>query len=344
LGERMQKLDLEDIECIEGCPAKTVKLQGLHISIHVPTEERLTMHIEGLSPELFRRLAVALEDWMVVVDENYKEKAIRGRSWKGRGRRVSAAQRIRVIKFSPFPSRYSNILRTTRKDLYFEMHRHCLVLEGQQHGGYKNNVYILPYSNAPLLMNEIQKQNREIDELNWKIDGFQKTQDFQDLKDLLKPFHIEVPDRSWRVEHVSFDATPLRLEPETVKQLVEEDYQRMYRTLEAEERQGLEALHQELERKRQELVVKAVENLQKKINSIVKRIVATRKLKAESVKQDLERVRRIAISVGLESIATTVIEPLAEVVEDPEKTFELFGTKDLSTAIEGRIRGLIESL
>lgn len=334
----MQTLTVKD------CPMKTVVLQGIHIALHIPTEERLTFQIQGLSPPLFRNLAVALEDWMVVTDDKYKEKATRGRSWKGRGRRVTMATRVRLLKFSPFPSRYSNILRTIRKELYYELHRHCLVLEGETHGGYKRNIYILPYANAPSFMNEINRRNREIDELNWKIEGFLKTEDYADLENLLKPFNVTIPNRSWKIEHVSFDATPLALQPAAVKQIVEDEYQRMFRKLEEDERQGLQALHDELERKRQELVVKAIENVQAKIHKIVKRIVATRKLKAEKVKKDLERLRRIAVSVGLDSIATSVIEPLAEVVDDPEKTFELFGTKDLSSAIDGRIRGLIESL
>lgn len=342
-----EKLTIEQ-DCLNGCPTavKPVVLHGIHIATHTPTEERLTVQIEGLSPEKFRDLAVALEDWMEVVDENYKKKTTRGRGWKGRGKRITAATRVRIIKFSPFPSSFSNVLRTVRKNLYYALHRHCLVLEGEQHGGYRQNIYILPYGSAPEFMNELQLENAKIDELNVQISDFLKTQDYQDIHELLKGYSIErvLQAKTWTVEHISFDATPLALEPATVKTIVEDEYARMFRKLEDHERRGLEMLQQELERKREILVRKGIENLQKKITVITKRIVASAKKKPEKVREDLERLRRIAVSVGLEALATSVIDPLAQIVEHPEKTMEIFGTKQISDAVDSRIRSLIESL
>ena len=324
---------------------KAVILRGIHVSCHVPTEERLTVQIEGLAPEKFRRLAEVLEDWFIVVDEAYKETFVRGRSWKGRGRRISQRSRIRVLKFSPFPSRFSNILRSIRRDVYVELHKNCLVLEGEQYGGYKQNIYILPYANAPAFMNFIEVKNKEIDDLNSKINEFKNTGYFKDLKELLRHHGISVNlNGNWHVDHIGIDVTPLALEPTTVKQMVEEDYRKMFEKLKDEEKRGIEALHRELERKRRELVVKGVENLQNKITLIIKRIAGARKLKPEAVKKDLKRLRRIAVSVGLEAVASTVIDPLTEVVDDPEKAVELFGTKDLTEGVNGRIKGLIDSL
>jgi hypothetical protein len=42
--------------------------------------------------------------------------------------------------------------------------------------------------------------------------------------------------------------------------------------------------------------------------------------------------------VGLEAVASTVIDPLVAVVENPEKAMELFGTKDLTQGVSGRIK------
>lgn len=324
---------------------KTVVLKGIHISVHSPTEERLTVQIEGLTPDQFRNIAADLEDWFLVVDDKYKETFVRGRGWKGRGKRVSEKKRMRVLRFSPFPSRFSNILRTIRRDLYEELHRNCLVLAGEQYGGYRQNIYILPYANAPAFMSSIQEQNKVIDELNKKIEDFQKTSYFADLKAILEKHKARVRlNGEWRMEHVTIDATPLALEPTTVKEMVEEEYRKMFKKLEEDERRGLEALHEELERKRRELVVKGIENIQQKINNIVNRIVAAKKLKPKTVKQDLERLRRLSVSVGLESLATSVIEPLSQIIENPEKATEIFGTKDLSIGVNGRIKALLESL
>jgi len=324
---------------------KAVILRGIHIAVHSPTEERLTVQIEGLPPDKFRSLAMALEDYFLVVDDAFKETFVRGRGWKGRGRRVSARNRIRVLRFSPFPSRFSNILRSIRRDIYIELHKNCLVLEGTQYGGYKQNIYILPYANAPAFMSFVEEKNREIDGLNDRIKRFRETRYFEDLKEILKAHNVQVNlNGNWNIEHLSLDATPLALEPTTVKQLVEEDYKKMFNRLEDEEKRGLEALHAELERKRRELVIKGVEDIRRKIETVVKRIVGAKKLRPETVKKDIARLRRLAVSVGLEAIASTVIDPLAEVVDNPEKAMEVFGTKNLSEGIDGRIKGLIESL
>lgn len=324
---------------------KGVVLRGIHISVHSPTEERLTVQIEGLTPDKFRSLAADLEDWFLVVDDKYKETFVRGRGWKGRGKRVSEKKRMRVLRFSPFPSRFSNILRTVRRDLYIELHRNCLVLEGEKYGGYRQNIYILSYAHAPAFMKSIQRKNKEIDELNKKIQEFQQTRYFTDLKEILEEHRVRLKlNGGWKMEHVSIDATPLALEPTTVKEMVEEEYQKMFKKLETEEKRGIEALHAELERKRRELVVKGIENLQRKLNSIINRMVATRKLKPKTVKEDLERVRILAVSVGLESLAASVIDPLSQVVENPEKVMDMFGTKDLNVGVNGRIKALLESL
>lgn len=335
---------------------KPVVLRGIHIAVHVPTEERLTVQVEGLAPDRFRSLAEALEDWFVVVDDAFKETFVRGRGWRGRGRRVTANKRLRVLRFSPFPSRFSNILRCIRRDMYIELNRQCLVLEGQQCGGYKQNVYILPYANAGEFMNFVEAKNREIDELNRRIEDFRATKYFADLKEILREQNVKVNlNGEWRLGHITTDVTPLALEPAAVRELIEEEEKKLFERLsvkekeemerlEEERRRGLEALQRELENKRKELVVKGVENIQRKINSVVKRIVGAKKLNPKTVKKDIERLRRIAVSVGLEAVAINVIDPLVEAVDNPEKAMELFGTKDLSQAVSGRIKGLIETL
>lgn len=322
---------------------KVVILRGLHVAVHTPTEGKLTVQIAGLTPEQFRSLAADLEDWFLVVDEAYKKTFTRGRGWKGRGKRISERKRMRVLEFSPFPSSFSNVLRVIRRSVYASLHRNGLVLAGEQHGAYRRNIYILPYANAPAFMKHINELNKEIDELNKQIAEFQKTQYFEDLKQILKRNDVEAElNGNWRVEHISVDVTPLALEPTTVKELVESEYKKMFKKLEEEERKGLEALYEELERKRREIVVKSIEDLERKIKEIVNKIVTAKKLK--EAKKRLMQIRTIAVSVGLESLATTVIDPLAQVVEDPNKAVEVFGTKDLAVGVSGRIKALIESL
>ena len=64
--------------------------------MHTPTEERMTVQIEGLTPAKFAELAVELEDYMEIIDEEYKNRTTRGRGWKGRGKRVTKTDRRRI--------------------------------------------------------------------------------------------------------------------------------------------------------------------------------------------------------------------------------------------------------
>jgi len=229
---------------------KAVVLRGIHVSVHCPTEERLMVQLEGLSPDKFRKLAVALEDYFLVVDDAFKETWVKGRGWKGRGRRVTAKSRVRVLRFSPFPSRFSNILRTVRRNIYCELHKQCVVLEGTQYGGYKQNIYLLPYRNAPAFMAFIETQNKIIDDLNSKIKEFQATSYWVDLKEIFKQHKVDASllNRNWVIRHIQVDAMMLMLEPSTVEQLIEQEYKKMFEKLREEEKRGLELLNRELER------------------------------------------------------------------------------------------------
>jgi len=99
---------------------------------------------------------------------------------------------------------------------------------------------------------------------------------------------------------------------------------------------GLEAIQRELENKRRELVINAVESLRDQINRTVKRMLAKRKLKG--VKEELERVRSLAVDVGLEAVASSDIDPLIETVEDPERIEAEFGSDILIADLMGLTR------
>ena len=339
---------------------KPLTLQGIHFSMHTPTEERLTAQFDGLTPELFRKLGMRFEDWSRVVDDLYKLKTTRGRGWQGRGHRVtmpktedesaSDSGRVRVIRASPFPSSFSNILRTIRRDLYFTLRRHCLVLEGEQHGGYKQNIYILPYANAPSLMAEMQIQNGIIDELNQRLQDFMGTRDYRDFVQILSDNGIPVESlstRQWHIEHISFDATPLSLEPATVMEMVRTARGTIKSELREEEQRGMEDLHAELERKRQTMVTQALNSLKKEVDHNVAKIIAGIKKNPDRAKRELEQLRNKAVSVGLDSLATSVIDPLSQLIDNPERVCELFGTvnvSELPSKVDGKIRSLIEAL
>ncbi|VVB51830.1 Uncharacterised protein [uncultured archaeon] len=342
---------------------KIAKLSGLNIQVHIPTEERLNLQIPGLTPDVFRKAAADLEDYFLEVDDKYKKHRTQGRNWKAHGRKRRQAsekkERIRTLTFSPFPSRFANVLRTVRRDIYKELHDKCLVIATNQHGSYRQNLYLLPYAKVPAFQKQINKQNKKIIGLNTQIERFTETKYWKRVLEILASYHVIVEKIVIpKFEEVTLDVTPLALESGAVKQLVENEYKKMYAKLDKtsrekfarldeEEQAGLERINQELERKYNETVVKGIEDVESKLKAIIQRIAVAKKLYPKTVKNDLTELRELAISAGLEAVADAVIDPVTMAFENPDKALDLFGTKnfgEISTKVSGRVRGLIDNL
>jgi len=321
---------------------KPITLKGVFFFCHLPTEARLTAQVGPLTPDQLQRIWREIEDWRKPVDELYKQKTSRGRESKARGKRITAEQRERVFSFPVFPSSFLNILSALRRDLCDERIRNCIVLEEEQVGNLKQNLYVLPYANLPEMLGFIQGLNKRIDELNVHIMEFKQTGDYDDLINILKDYQYEdaVTRRSWTVPHITFRVTPIALEPTTVMQMIETERGKMASDV-------METYRAELEKQQQELVTKAVQKLSDSLSQIVERIVATERLNPEKIRTDLERLRGKASSIGLENLTANVINPLIQVVESPEMMLELFNTmnkKDLPNEISGRVRGLLRKI
>jgi len=325
---------------------KAVIVEGFLLSVSVPTEERLsvTVNASKIGWDRYRKLIYTLQDHLAIIDDAYKKRETRGRGVGARYRRISQQRRTRILRFIPYPSRFANILRTVRRNLYFEVNARCLVLNMMHFGYFKRNIYLLPYNQAPAFMAYVEEQNKEIESLNKEIEEFRKTGYFKDIRDILSESGLDpnVLNGGVKIPKISVDLTPLRLDPSVVEEIVETKYKRVFEKISEEERRGLEALRRELESKRRELVVKSIESLQGRINDIIKNIVAKKKLK--DVKKELERLRSLASDVGLEAIANNVINPLIDVAEDPSKAEDILGTADISKEIDGRIAGLIKTI
>uniref|UniRef100_A0A6M3JZ59 Uncharacterized protein n=1 Tax=viral metagenome TaxID=1070528 RepID=A0A6M3JZ59_9ZZZZ len=330
---------------------KPVVLQGLHLSVHTPTEERLTVQIEDLEPVIFAELGLEIEDWMEIVDEEYKVRETRGRGWQGRGKRITKDERVRLLKFSPFPSSLSNVLRSIRRELYIEIHKQCSVLEGSQQGRYKQNIYILPYVNAGAFMVYLQTLDEKINELNKDIQLFQKTDNAEIVFNILTKYKVAgLLDKQWSIPHITFDVTPLSLDPNVVLNMVEAQRGTIADQLNEEEQQGLERLQRSLQVQYKETVIKTIESLKTELNGIMSKFIMAKKLDPENARIELEQLRRKAASIGLEAMASSVIEPLLMAIDDPQKAVENFGTEtifgkqEVSKEVNMRIEGLIDNI
>jgi len=325
---------------------KPIIVEGFLLSVSVPTEERLSVTIDasGISWRRYRDLIYALQDQLAIIDDEYKIRETRGRGLGARYRRITPSKRTKTIKFIPYPSRFANILRTIRRDVYFEVNSRCLVLNMMHFGYFKRNIYLLPYNQAPAFMSYINEKNREIEDLNNQIEDFRRTRYFDEIREIISDAKLDTSalDDIVKIPKISVDLTPLRLDPSIVEDLIESRYKKMFERISEEEKKGLEVLRRELEEKRRELVIKSIESIRDKINVIIRRIAAEKKLK--NVKKELEHLKRIAVDIGLEAVAKTVINPLIEVTENPSKAEEILGTTNISEEINGRIAGLIKTI
>lgn len=341
---------------------KLAALRGVTVALHIPTEDKLNLQIDNLTPERFRKAAAELEDYFIEVDDKYKKHRVQGRSWKAHGRkRRDADRRVRSLDFSPFPSRFANIIRMVRRDLYNELHDRCLVLSKGSSGAFHEKMYVLPFSNIPSFQKELKKQNKKIKELNDKIEKFTQTKYWTRIGEILSSYNVNLEKTLFIVPHVedvTMDVTPLALEAAAVKEMVEEDYKRMYTKLgemerqkyarlEREEQEGLDAINSELKQKYREIVVQGIEDVQSKLQKIIQRIAVAKKLRPKNIKDDLQSLKELSISVGLESVVDSIISPVTMAFDSPDKALDLFGTKnfnEIGEKISGRVRSLIDNL
>ena len=334
-------------------PHRVIKLEGLHVITHMEGVDRLNVKTPLLSPEMFKDLSFAEEDWKEVVNDKWKNKrTMGGRSWRAAGKKVTEAQRPRVFEFEPFPSSIPNEVGSINTFLHDELRLLCLVLEREQKIGWKQNFYILPYRNVPAFMGLMEAVNKRIADVNRKIEEFTQSSDYQDIKNVLAKYNLsKLLEKRWNLSNIWFEASELELEPTMLRQTLDKVGQQMIAQFDDNQRIEFQRRMSEFQRQVQEAQHERVDlvmaDFNKKLSSIVQKIASTgRKRSVQSIKENLEYARNIAASMGLEAVATSIIDPLTIVVDHPERAIELFGveSRGLTREIDSRLRGLMEGL
>ena len=154
--------------------------------VHCPSESNLEVEIDcsSIGWDQYRDLLLQLGDILTTIDEAHSVKSwsVRGRSVRSRYKRVTQEDRRRRIRFSPFPSSFSNTLTNTRAHVYELVHQHCLVLE---HVGARK-CYLLPKLVAPDFVAGIESLNEDVvDKLNKSIMEFTGTTDYLSVEQSL---------------------------------------------------------------------------------------------------------------------------------------------------------------
>ncbi len=290
--------------------SEEVKLEGFLVTCHPVSEDRMSFNLDisdiaGEKPRLMEFLD-DLSDLLGEIDHVYvsekkgAEKRLRGRSLRARYRVIRKPSRAVFVRFSPYPSRFSNILRSLRQKLYMDvLPSHAITLQTVQLEYYARNLYLLPYSKAPHFMETIEDLNKTIQQLNTDIGEYHEGTDFtQRIKDLLKRFEIRPEALDQRVQLPLFRAelTPIALSHQTIEGLVEEKY-----------KEGFENVKKQLDEQRRELITATVGKLKEQLDYIVKNLIEAKK--AEAAERQLKELNDLTNDLGLKYISNTIIIP-----------------------------------
>jgi hypothetical protein len=302
--------------------SKELSLRGFLLTVHSPSEQHLIVTIDcsNIPWNMYGRLIAELQDTLSMIDEDYALKSIRGRSLGAKHKRVidlGTVTRRRILKFSPFPTRFSNIISSVRRKLYEKVNENCIVIQKMALGNYRRNLYLLPQDLAEKFLMQVEFLNKEIEELNKQIENY----DLTPVQDILGRFNLQLPSMNTTIPGIAVDLTPIELDPMIIEKWA----------------QVSPRVAQLLEEKRKMLVRKAVESIRQQIEPIVKALAGKRQLR--KIKIRLEELRVLAESAGLHGLANTVIVPLIENVDNPKKLHA-----NLPEYVDERIKSLLKSI
>lgn len=332
---------------------KTVMLQGMIVAPHVPSESKFDLPTPELSDSVFNELKNELEDLMPPIDENWKRFRCLGTSWRAAGSRVGKtvagedSERKRTLYVRMFPGSIYHVPSAVRSKVYTEVIPSlCFRIGRGGNDRFHMAVFILPYSNLPQFVSAIEELNNTvIVELNRKIDEFQASSDYKAIMTVLEKYGVAsiVENKNFHVPNLSWSWTALSLDTETVKTHVEAAWKQAFGEVDEKKQQMLKDFIEGDMKQREETAKQCLDQLRIRMNETARRIALGSRRNPERLKADLEALRGMAMSMGAEALAESVITPLNTIIDHPEKAIELFGTKEISTEIEGRIRAFIRT-
>jgi len=315
-----------------------MELQGFLVSIHTTHEATLEVEVDtsALKWDKYQNLVEALEDRLHDIDREYsvRSKMTRGRTLKAKYKRIAIDDRSRKLRFSPLPSKYSNLLKNQRAYIYKGLiPTTCFCLEKVS----ARKIYFLPKGMAPYLLEVVDKMNTEtIAKTNKEIDKFVQGSEYFDLVQLLHKHGLDtnvLSNASFVIGDFTVDILPVNFGYSID---VDDFYAQQARI---KHKKGLEALRRQIEQKHQEYVVEVMQDIMRKLTPI---IAAKRRVK---VKQKLGRLIDICEGSGLNAVSEEVLQPLlkictAKAYKREELTEKHFGTKNLYEGVEKTMKEL----
>jgi len=318
------------------------KLEGFLVDVHCTSESNLEVELDAsnITWDEYRQMIAELEDCLSDIDEKYSVKSwlVKGRALRARYRRITAEDRKRKITFSPFPSRFQNLLKNTRAYVYSLIAENCLVLEKVG----TRRLYLLPKHLAPFFVEAIERINEEVIEpLRRDVEEFRRSNDYLRIKQTLSAHKLDpgVLDRAvFTIGRYRIDILPVDFGYSVDADRV---YEKMRR---AEAVKGLELLKRELERKQRQYLSYVVSDVVTRILEICEGF-DERGRKVRNPVGKVDKLMDICDDLGLEELKVRVLEPLRLIClarhrQRRRLAEKLFGKPSLREGVKEALRGL----
>jgi len=294
---------------------KAIVVRGFLIDFGVPTEDLLNVSVDVTSlkkREDYMAFKEGLEDQLREMDKDYaKRRTLRGRSLRARyttvisgGRKI----RVKILRFSPYPSRFANELKTMRREWYEELARNTMIL-GKSSGasalGRERNLYLLPYENALALTAVKRRMNTALEALRKKLSDFEQTKQFHKVFSYVSDkVKMSISEKPLNIHDIRLELLPLSFEQSVFESYLQEKERGAAKEIDEERQRGLKEIEDELARTRREIIEKAVRDLQGRLGSVMEQLARITALKvsekeAKRLKKNIEDVKTLADSAGI---------------------------------------------
>jgi hypothetical protein len=283
----------------------------------------------------YKELVRELEDLLNTIDEKHSVRGIRARY-----RRVTAEERKRRLRFSPFPSKLGTLLKNTRTHIYELMAENCLILESAG----KRKIYLLPKQLAPLFVEAVDRVNMEVIEpLKREIEDFRQSEDYLKVQQCLYNHKVDptiLKTSVFPIGNFIIDILPVDFDYSIDADVV---YTKMSQE---KTTKGLEILKREIEKKQREYALSAVSDVARRILDLAETLTEPRR-KVRNATEKVDKLMEICESLGLRKVNEEVLRPLKKVCrarhhQRPKLAEELFGEKSLKDGVDKKLKSIFQ--
>jgi hypothetical protein len=294
---------------------RAIVVRGFLIDFGVPTEDLLNVSVDVTSlrkREDYMAFKEGLEDQLREMDKEYaKRKTLRGRSLRARyttivsgGRKI----RVKVLRFSPYPSRFANELKTMRREWYEELARNTMILGKSSVAttlGRERNLYLLPYEKALTLTAVKRRLNKALEDLRKKLSDFEQTKHYHKVFTYVsEKVKAPINGKTAYIHDIRLELLPLSFEQAVFESYLQEKEKGATKAIDEERQRGLKEIEEELTRTRREIIEKAVRDLQGRLGGVMEQLARITALKvsekeAKKLRKNIEDVKTLADSAGV---------------------------------------------